>query len=61
MIIEFFMSMTYKFTKVLCIKTPVEKKQIIKYNIHMIKLKVVNPENSEEVQFFNGFLKKKLK
>lgn len=43
------MSMTYKFTKV----SPVEKKtQIIKYNIHMIKLKVVNPKNSEIVQFF---------
>lgn len=55
------MSMTYKFTKDLCIKTPVEKKQIIKYNIHMIKLKVVNPKHSEVVQFFNGFLKKKLK
>lgn len=53
--------MTYKFTKDLCIKTPVEKKQIIKYNIHMIKLKVVNPKHSEVVQFFNGFLKKKLK
>lgn len=55
------MSMTYKFTKVLCIKTPVEKKQIIKYNIHMIKLKVVNPKNSEVVQFFKWFFEEKIK
>lgn len=54
--------MTYKFTKVLCIKTPVEKKkQGIKYNIHMIKLKVVNPKNSEVVQFFKWFFEEKIK
>lgn len=38
-----------------------KKTQIIKYNIHMIKLKVVNPKNSEVVQFFKWFFEEKIK